>query len=241
MPFRPSALRALLGVFIVTLAPSAAWPQTDPAALSGVVIDDVKATFTGEWKSSTSIKPFLGESYRHDLNTGKGDKSALFTFSVEETGQYAVLLAYTPAANRDKAVPISIESADGLKTLAVDQTQPPALSSGFHPLGTFRFEKGTPGKVRIETKGTTATIIVDGIRLLTETQLALGEEIRKGSAEKNRGRQEKCREETRSAQTRRPGLQTADRGKSVQPHHRLRSGYPVRGAIRPNGTFAFGG
>ena len=64
---------------LVVHHPNAAWSQTDPAALSGLVIDDTQAAFKGEWKSSTATKPYLGESYRHDLMEGKGEKSAEFT------------------------------------------------------------------------------------------------------------------------------------------------------------------
>ena len=184
MPRIPSALWPVACVFGLFLAPAVALSQTNPEALPGLVIDDAKARFSGEWKSSKVTRPFLGESYRHDLNEGKGSKSAEFTFEVEDTGQYAVLLAYSAGANRDKAVPVTIETADGAKTVTVDQTKPPALGSGFHPLGTFFFEKGSPAKLLIETKGTTGHVIVDGIRLLTEPQLAEARKTEKSPPKK---------------------------------------------------------
>ena len=101
MPFCHSRFWSLLGVLVFTLLPSAARSQTDPALLSGLVIDDAKAKFTGEWKSSKGVRPYLGEAYQHDLGEGKGQKSAEFSFEVEEAGSYAVLLAYTPGGNRD--------------------------------------------------------------------------------------------------------------------------------------------
>ncbi len=174
----------LLAILPFLILPQTAWPQTDPASLTGQVIDDLQAKFTGEWKSSTSVRPFLGESYQHDGNEGKGEKSAEFTFEVKEPGPYAVLLAYTPSGNREKAVPVTIQSAEGTKTITVDQTQRPALGSGFHPLGTFRFKPGTAGKVLIETKGTKATVIVDGIRLLTASQFATAKKTEKASPQK---------------------------------------------------------
>ena len=49
----------------------------DPSSLSGVVIDDEKIKFSGEWIRSSSLRPF-GSSYHHDSNTGKGMRSAEF-------------------------------------------------------------------------------------------------------------------------------------------------------------------
>ncbi len=149
-----------------------AWSQVEPSTITGVVIDDTKAELTGEWKSSTTVRPYLGQSYLHDENLDKGTKSALFSFEVPQTGKYAVLLSYTASSNRDKAVPVTIESADGKKTVKVDQTRRPELGSGFHSLGKFSFTKGTPGRVLIETTGTKAHVIVDGVRLLSEPELA---------------------------------------------------------------------
>lgn len=169
----PSALvLSFFALFVGSLLPETAWSQIDPGSLSGVVIDDTKATFVGDWASSDKVRPYLGESYRHDDNNGKGEKSAEFQFQVEESGKYVVLLAYSPGGNRAKAVPVTVESAEGVKTVRLDQSQSPELGTGFQSVGTFRFEKAASARVLIETKDTKAHVIVDGIRLLTEAQMA---------------------------------------------------------------------
>jgi hypothetical protein len=112
MPGFPSANLKLLAVLPFVMFPQSAWSQTDPAALSGLVIDDTQARFTGDWQSSTTIRPYLGASYRHDGGEGKGEKSAQFPMEVENSGQYTVLVAYTAGGNRDKAVPITVKSAE---------------------------------------------------------------------------------------------------------------------------------
>ena len=58
-------------------------------------------------------------------------------------------LSYSPHENRATKAPVTIESADGRKTVSVNERIVPPLEKGFVSLGKFRFE---PGKA--------ATIIV---------------------------------------------------------------------------------
>ncbi|MBC8290587.1 MAG: hypothetical protein H8E37_09740, partial [Planctomycetes bacterium] len=90
-------MRTQLSVFVLSFAVSlpAAFAQTDPASLTGIVVDDVKAELTGDWSDSTSTRPFLGEGYRHDGAEGKGEKSARFSVAVPADGKRHVLIAYT--------------------------------------------------------------------------------------------------------------------------------------------------
>lgn len=158
---------------------SNALAQTDPTALTGLTIDDTEAEFVGEWKSSTSTRNYLGESYRHDLASGKGEKSAKFTFRVPVAGDYYVLIAYTASGNRAARVPITIESVDGKETAFLDQQAQPQLGTGFQAVGEFTFSDTADASVLIETKGTTQHVIVDGIRLLTSGELKTAEKNEK--------------------------------------------------------------
>src|SRR5260221_13389785 len=45
--------------------------------LPGIVVDDAEAQFTGEWQASSSSGGIEG-MYHHDMNEGKGAKSARF-------------------------------------------------------------------------------------------------------------------------------------------------------------------
>lgn len=147
--------------------------QTDPGSLSGITIDDTEAELVGEWKSSTSTTPYLGESYIHDQSTGKGEKSATFTFRVPVAGEYHLLIAYTAGGNRAPKVPITVDSVGDKQTVHLNQKQPTQLGTGFTDVGEFEFSDTADGKVVIETTGTTAHVIVDGIRLLTASELAV--------------------------------------------------------------------
>lgn len=150
---------------------SIATAQVDPASLTGLVVDDTAATFVGKWQSSTHTAGYLASGYRHDLNEGKGEKSVTFEISVENAGPYQLLLSYTSGGNRAKKVPVVVTSADGEKTVHLDESKRPQLVTGFQPLGEFPLKAGV-AKVVVGTAGTKGHVIVDGVRLLTPEQFA---------------------------------------------------------------------
>jgi hypothetical protein len=155
---------------VVFVAGAEVGAQTEPTSLSGLAIDDAEAELVGNWTRSTAVKPYLGESYLHDGAAGKGEKSAKFSFRVPIAGEYHLLIAYTPGGNRSTKVPLTIESVDGRTTVMLDQRKRPQLRTGFQPIGQFTFSDTADGTVLIETTGTTAHVIVDGIRLLTASE-----------------------------------------------------------------------
>ncbi|MDA1014503.1 MAG: DUF1549 domain-containing protein [Planctomycetota bacterium] len=173
-----TAIQSVLCLLVLSGFAATVSAQTDPTSLSGLTIDDVEAKLTGEWKSSTSSKPYLGKSYLHDAAVGKGEKSAKFTFRVPVAGDYHVLVAYTSNNNRAPKVPVTITSADGTSTVFIDQQQSPELGTGFQSVGQFAFSDTADASVLIETKETTQHVIVDGIRLLSiaEFKTALKDE-----------------------------------------------------------------
>lgn len=138
--------------------------------LTGLVLDDTQAKLVGDWKSSTSIRPYLGESYIHDMNAGKGEKSATFTFRVKRPGEYHLLVAYTASGNRSGAVPVRVTSGDQTGRAILNQKRRPELATGFTSVGTFFLAADSDTTVVIENAGTEDHVIVDGIRLLTESE-----------------------------------------------------------------------
>jgi hypothetical protein len=167
-------------VCAVTFGPSvSAIAQTDPTKLTGLTIDDSQAELKGEWTSSTSTRGYLGESYFHDMATGKGEKSAKYTFRVPVAGDYYVMIAYTPGSNRAPKVPVTVESIDGKSTVFLNQAQAPQLGTGFQPVGQFSFSDTADSTVLIETTGTTQHVIVDGIRLLSTAEFKTAEKDEK--------------------------------------------------------------
>jgi hypothetical protein len=138
----------------------------EPAALRGVVIDDSKAQFEGEWKQSTHVRPYVGEGYRHDDNKGKGEKKARFASPVPADGEYHVLLSYTTGGSRATNAPITIETADGLKTTTINQRQAPTLGA-FREVGVYRFIADQEAVVIVSNAGTDGHVIVDAVQLVT--------------------------------------------------------------------------
>ena len=169
-----SFLNALLvaALPLLTVLPTELSAQgIEPAKLSGLVIDDTQAELVGEWLSSTSVAPYLGESYIHDQSNGKGEKSVKFTFRVKKPGEYHLLVAYSANGNRETKVPVTVTSGDQSGTAFLNQKKKPELATGFSPVGAFVLAADSETTVLIETTGTTGYVIVDGIRLLTDAEL----------------------------------------------------------------------
>jgi hypothetical protein len=138
-------------------------PPRDPKKLPGIVLDDAQAKLTGEWSSSSSISGYIGTAYLHDGNAKKGEMQARFEATFDKPGLYEVRVAYTANANRATNVPVTVKSAEGERTVRLNQRQDPA-DDGFKSLGTFRFEK--TGDVTISNAGTDGHVIIDAVQFL---------------------------------------------------------------------------
>jgi hypothetical protein len=141
-------------------------PSLDPKSLPGIVLDDSQAKLTGDWISSAALGGFVGPNYLHDGNTDKGEKTARFELDLPAAGVYEVRVAYVPNANRATNVPITVESAEGSKTIRINQQRGPTQDSPFVSLGTFRFEGGKKGAVMIANQGTNGHVIVDAVQCI---------------------------------------------------------------------------
>jgi len=141
-------------------------PGIDATKLPGLVIDNTEAKLTGSWTQSNSTSGFVGSDYLHDNNTAKGDCLAEFSFKISKPGKFDVRIAYTVNANRATNVPITITSADGEKSVILDQKK--ETKEGFRSLGTFSFDPSQPAKVVICNVGTDGYVIVDAVQLVAE-------------------------------------------------------------------------
>ncbi len=137
-----------------------------PGKLLGITVDDKEATLVGTWKASTFSRPYVGDGYLHDDKGGKGEKSATFTPKLLKAGDYEVLISYTAAMGRSTKTPVTIKSADGDKTVLVNQEIAPKIDGLFHSLGKFRFAAGGDGSVSISNKDTEGYVIVDAVRFV---------------------------------------------------------------------------
>ncbi len=138
----------------------------DPKKLSGLVIDDNDAKQTGDWSFSASTGHFVGNGYLHDAHEGKGKKSVRYSPKIEKAGKYQVFLHFSANANRATNVPVAVKSADGEKTVTVNQRK--AHGDSGYSLGAFTFEKGDAGWVEIRTAGTDGHVIADAVRFVAK-------------------------------------------------------------------------
>lgn len=142
--------------------------QVSKGELGGIVVDDEEAELVGDWKKSTSQHRWVDAGYAHDLNNGKGTKTATFRPKVEKTGRYQVRIAYSQGSNRASNTPVKIRHADGEIELTVDQQQRPPFDNLFMELGAFRFEAGSEAMIQISNRGTNGHVIIDAVQLLPE-------------------------------------------------------------------------
>ena len=75
-------------------------------------------------------------------------------------------LCYSDHENRATNVPVKIESADGAKTVTVNERVEPPLPNGFISLGTFRFDAGKPGSVTISNEKVDGNVHADAVQIL---------------------------------------------------------------------------
>ena len=137
-----------------------------PDDLEGVVVDDVKAEFTGSWQSSISAGKFVGFGYRHDGSKGDGKAGARFAAKLPKAGRYQVRFGYTPHGNRASNVRVEVQHAGGSQTFTVNQKNPPPDDDLFLPLGVFEFAAGEPAVVTVSNGDADGYVVVDAVQWL---------------------------------------------------------------------------
>ena len=138
----------------------------DPKSLSGVVIDGKQVRFAGEWVESSSLRPFVGSSYFHDENGGKGMRSATFPFLAPNDGLHEIMVSFVPSGNRAGKVRYEVKHDKGLVKIMVDQRKKGDRDMIWHSLGSFVFRKGDPYTVAVHNEGTEGYVIADAVQVI---------------------------------------------------------------------------
>jgi hypothetical protein len=136
--------------------------------LGGTVVDDAEAKLTGFDGHGTTAAPFLGIGYAHDGDADKGTQKAVFKTVLMESGTYEIRIGYSALSNRASNVPVTIRSADGEKTVTLNQKKPGMIDGYLEPIGVFRFEAGKDAEVEISNEGTDGHVIVDAVQWLKQ-------------------------------------------------------------------------
>jgi hypothetical protein len=153
------------------LASKATGTSIPVTSLPGIVIDNTQAKMVGVWKSSTATRQFIGSDYVHDENQAKGERTLTFVVEIDAPGRYEVRLAYSHGSSRSKAVPVTVASADGESTIAVDQSLPPDIDDRFVLLGVFPFERQGQSYVLVSNEGTQGHVTADAVQFLPVGQV----------------------------------------------------------------------
>lgn len=128
--------------------------------LPGIVVDDCDAELQGAWQYSTHTPPYVGRGYLHDMNTGKGRKSATYRPQLPKDGWYEVRLSHCRNIRRSTNTLITISHADGQTSLRLNQQLTPEHGQLFRTLGSFRFTAGSQHWVRISNDDTTGKYVI---------------------------------------------------------------------------------
>jgi hypothetical protein len=129
--------------------------------LPGTVVDDARAQKVGPWQASTHSGSYIGAGYVHDQNAGKGEKSLTFHPDLP-AGRYEVRFAYSAGTSRATNVPVTILSAEGEKSIEVNQQEAPPVEGRFVSLGQYRFENNQ-GYVIVSNEGTKGHVTADAV------------------------------------------------------------------------------
>jgi len=132
-----------------------------------LTLDDSDATLSGNWKTSTSVKPYVGESYRYA--SGDGSR-AVYEFVVPSAGRYDVRVAYTPHKNRSSKTEYLVSHIEGITTTHLDQTTPPSTGNTYSSLRQFSFSPDQPATVSVSTQGGRGNVVVDAVQLIRVDQ-----------------------------------------------------------------------
>ncbi len=133
-------------------------------SLAGLTLDDSQAKLTGKWAEGHGLPGYYGSGYRY--RGAKEAGTARYEFAIEKAGTYEVRLSYSPHENRATKAPVTVESADGVKNLTVNERVPAPIEKGLVSLGRFHFAPGKPAAVVIGDGPADGNVAIDAVQLL---------------------------------------------------------------------------
>ncbi len=139
--------------------------------LKGIVLDDAEAVLKGSWYRSTNFKPHFESGYvfcgeKNAKIKGDGSATATFRLKVPKSGEYQLLMAYSPHETRAANVPVNVACGTHKKFFYVDQTQPLPTGQPFKLVGNVQLESEVETIITINNMNTVGFIVVDALQLL---------------------------------------------------------------------------
>ncbi|MBN1673845.1 MAG: fibronectin type III domain-containing protein [Kiritimatiellae bacterium] len=131
-----------------------------------VIVDNPDAVFVGDWASSSVWQPCVGDDYRHDNYTGKGQKTATYEpgFTSPRSVEVAMWYVCEPAHPdwfRASNVPVRVYHEGGTDLVLVNQK---TNSFTWFSLGTYTMGPGHYAQIGTEDTYTNAAVIADAFR-----------------------------------------------------------------------------
>lgn len=138
----------------------------EPVPEVGLILDNMdssKVATTGTWILSSSTGGYYGVNYLHDNDSPVGGAAVTFTPELATTEDYGVYLRWTSHDNRADNVPVDIIHAGGTSTVTVNQK---TNGGTWNLLGTFAFNAGTTGAVKVRNDGANGYVIADAVKFV---------------------------------------------------------------------------
>jgi hypothetical protein len=85
---------------------------------------------------------------------------------VPADGRYEVRFATAPHENRASNTAVTVRSADGAKTVTVNQRKPAPIEGRWVSLGVYRFVAGKPYGVEVDAAGADGNVHLDAVQVL---------------------------------------------------------------------------
>jgi len=130
----------------------------------GVIADDEGPEFTivsGDWGSGEETERGCYGTSVHWANAG-GGAEARWTLGIPASGSYEVFARWTQYGNRATNAPYTIQHADGVDTVRVNQQNG---GGEWNSLGSYTFSKDKPAVITI-TNDADQFVIADAVKLV---------------------------------------------------------------------------
>jgi hypothetical protein len=115
---------------------------TAASEIRGIVFDDAKAVFTGEWSKGAGLEFFVESGYR--FRGPKAVGSATFTLAVPQAGKYEVRLANSPHENRATNMVAKLTNGGKEIVSKVNLRVPPPVDKKYISLGVHTLTPDLP-------------------------------------------------------------------------------------------------
>jgi Immunoglobulin domain len=126
-----------------------------------ILIDNPDASVVGTWSTGTSSADRYGADYRFHNNSGTGSEYLLYTPTIPQAGMYQVSESHPQGSNRTTGAPYTITYYEGSQTILVNQQSGGGTAGGkFNVLGTYYFQSGTAGSVKVSDAYTDGAPVV---------------------------------------------------------------------------------